>query len=82
MKNEYLVSFEEAKKRLPKRKMIHTFREAPFGLLGAEWSKRDILKALKTHAIKETGPMAKGANHGLAIHDEHGWLFIETMGVK
>ena len=37
---------------------------------------------MKNHEIQLTGNMAKSMNHGLAICDKNGWIFIETKKKK
>jgi hypothetical protein len=77
------VPYDEAVKRLPDSPEIHTFRQSIANvLIGADWPRDDILSTLSAHAhaIEETGPMAQHMNHGLAIHDDRGALFIETRG--
>ena len=74
-----MISFEKAKRMLPKGKQIHTFRETPFCLIGADWPRGDIIKVLKKYPVNITGLAAQATNHGLAIKDERGWLFIETI---
>lgn len=73
-----IVPFEEAKKRLPSGTIVHTFRQAGYMMLGADWQKKDLLEVMEKHEISETGPHAQGMNHGLAIIDKDGFLFIAT----
>lgn len=77
-KEKVIVPFKEAKKRLTSGPMVHTFRQSGFTMLGADWPKKDVLAIMKKHEISETGPMAQGMNHGLAITDDRGHLFIAT----
>lgn len=77
-KEKTVLSFKEAKERLPKGNKVHTFRQSGPMLIGADWPKKNILDAMKKTEIKETGPQAQGMNHGLAIIDDVGILFIET----
>lgn len=73
-----IVPFNEAKKRLPEGDVVHTFRQAGSALIGADWPKKDILATMRKHEISETGPHAQATNHGLAITDKSGYLFIAT----
>jgi len=73
-----IVPFGEAKKRLPEGDKVHTFRQSGPMLIGADWSKKDILEVMEKHEILETGPRAQGMNHGLALIDKSGHLFIAT----
>lgn len=73
------VTFEEAVKLLPAGERIHTFRQAGPMMLGADHTREGLLAALKAApAIEITGPGAQAMKHGLAIHDDHGVLFIEA----
>ena len=77
------LTFDEAVARLPISEMVHTFRQAGFALLGADWEKEELINALcKAKVIEVTGAQAQAINHGMAIKDENGWLFIETANVK
>ncbi|MBA7690248.1 hypothetical protein ES703_98772 [subsurface metagenome] len=73
-----IVPFGEAKKRLPEGNKVHTQRQSGFMIIGADWDKKELLKTMKKYEIRETGGMAKSMNHGLAIFDDSGWLFIAT----
>jgi len=77
-KKRIVVPFKEAKKRLPAGGRVHTFRESGPIKIGADWTKKDVLAIMRKHEISETGPMAQGMNHGLAITDKSGYLFIAT----
>lgn len=73
------LTFDEAVARLPISEMVHTFRQSGFVLLGADWEKEELINALcKAKVIEVTGAQAQAMNHGMAIKDENGWLFIET----
>lgn len=73
------VTFDQAVKLLPEGDTIHTFRQADWMLLGADHSRKRLLEAMKAAPeIHVTGEQAQAMKHGLAIHDEHGWLFIEA----
>lgn len=74
------ISFDEAVALLPEGDTVHTFVQAAFGLLGADWPRQKILDALKdAECIDVTGPMAPRMHHGLAIPRKgRGPLFIET----
>ena len=41
------LNYDEAVSLLPDGDDIHTFKNAPFGLIGADWSREDILNKLK-----------------------------------
>lgn len=79
MDDKELVTLEEAVRRLPDGDMVHTFRQAGQALLGADHERDRLIDAMKNAPqIEVTGPQAQAMGHGLAILDDHGWLFIET----
>ena len=83
-----LLTDDEAISLLPAGDTIHTFRNMPFGLIGADWSKEDIIEELrKAEVIEITGETARSMNHGLAIYNKNAKyqsdiLFIETNKEK
>ena len=83
MKRRYITS-EQAESLLPKGNNIHTFYNMPFGLIGADWSREDIIDKLNTaDKIEITGETARNMNHGLAVYNDDvkvqsEILFIET----
>lgn len=80
---KYLTK-EEAMSVLPKKESIHTFYNPGFGLVGADWSREDIIdKIQKSDIIELTGDLARGMNHGICAYDKDtkylgDVLFIET----
>jgi hypothetical protein len=73
------ISYDEAVKRLPAGDMVHTFRSNGMLLVGCDHKRAALLDAMRAApAIEIPGPQAQAMNHGLAIHDDHGWLFIAT----
>jgi hypothetical protein len=74
------VSYKKAAAMLPGTEEIHTFRQGPPAnlLVGAHWSRKQILKALKQHVVQLSGPAATASGHGLVFEDEHGYVFVET----
>lgn len=69
---------------LPDGESIHTFYNPGFGLVGADWSRSDIIDKLNNSEIIElTGPAARKMNHGICAYDktakyQSDILFIET----
>ena len=79
---KYLTK-EEAISVLPQGESIHTFYNPGFGLVGADWSREDIIdKIQKSDIIELTGPQARGLSHGICAYDKNAYLsdvlFIET----
>ncbi|MBU2052541.1 hypothetical protein KKH13_05030 [Patescibacteria group bacterium] len=76
------VKYSEAIKLLP-RGRVHTFRQSGSMLIGADWERKHILNAMrKAKEILITGKQAQAMNHGLAIEDKNGLLFIATKPVR
>lgn len=73
-----ILTKEQAVGMLPDKKYIHTFRSAAGILLGCDWSRADILKAIEAHDVELSGPAATGMDHGMCLKDDQGWLFIEA----
>lgn len=84
MEKRRYVTPEEAEKLLPDKENIHTFYNMPFGLLGADWDRQEVVeKFKKSDKIEIAGPCARNIGHGLAVYNDNiKWqsevLFIET----
>lgn len=78
------ITVDEAINLLPEGDYIHTFFNMPFGLLGADWSREDVIDKFKTSdKIELTGEQARSLGHGLAIYNndtkkQSEILFVET----
>ena len=79
MSERKFLSYEEAVAMLPEGKKIHTFRNTTGILIGADWTRSQILKVLKKFKPELSGPEATNMNHGIVLFDEVGVLFIETL---
>lgn len=82
---KYYLKYDEAVSLLPNSENIHTFMNASFGLIGADWSKEDILDKLKQadNVIELTGESARGMGHGMCVYSKNAKyqseiLFIQT----
>lgn len=82
------ITYDEAVSILPDGEYIHTFINGGFGLMGADWSREDILDKLsKSEVIELTGEQARSMNHGMCAYNKDAkWqsdlLFIETNEEK
>lgn len=81
MDKRYLTC-EEAVSLLPDGEYIHTFVSGGI-LIGADWSREDILDKLQKSTIELSGPSARGLGHGICAYTKDGEklkgvLFIET----
>ena len=84
MSEKKYIDKDTAISLLPDKESIHTFYDMPFGLLGADWSRDDIVEKIRSSdRIELAGPGARSTRHGLAVYDSNTkWqseiLFIET----
>ena len=77
------ISEEEAIDLLPEGESVHTFMNAPFVLIGADWERDEVIQKIKNSGRKEiAGDGARGLNHGLALWNDGDCqmdvLFVET----
>ena len=78
------ITVDEAISLLPDKNEIHTFINSPIALIGADWSREDVIEKLKAvDKIEISGVQARTMNHGLAVYDDNAKhqsdiLFIET----
>lgn len=81
-----ILTFAEAERLLPDGDSIHTFYNLPNQLVGADWSREDVLSAMAEEGviIELTGKMARDTGHGMCVHPnketyyQSDILFIET----
>lgn len=65
------ITTDEAIRLLPEGEEIHTFIANGMVLIGADWSRDDIIEILRTaDHIEITGPHARGMKHGIAVWDD------------
>jgi hypothetical protein len=69
-----ILTKEQAKEMIADGPRIHTFR----GFVGADWTRKQVLKAIEKYECQLTGPIATSMGHGLGFYDEHGWVFVAT----
>lgn len=75
------LTYDEAVARLPDGDEIHTFTNPAVGLLlGADWSREQILEAFKADGaeVEESGPAATAAKHGIAMKHNGRFVFVAT----
>lgn len=80
------LTYDEAVSLLPYEDEIHTFINNGI-LIGADWSREDILDKLRKSTIELSGPTATAMGHGIAAYSVDGksykgLLFIETNAEK
>jgi len=86
---EDILTKEQAKEMLLiNKKMVHTFYNAPFGLIGGDHSLKSIYEDIdNAFMLKKTGEQAQAMGHGLVIIPtenckQSDLLFVETKGGK
>ena len=78
------VTHEEAVALLPDGEYVHTIVNNGCAMVGADWSREDILKELHSKEVIElTGEHARSMGHGICAYNKDAkWqidlLFIET----
>lgn len=78
MSDKTLLTYEQAIAMLPDGEEIHTFRNFPMGLIGADWDREGLLEAIKTGSPQIGGKTCRELGHGLVIFTGDEPLFIET----
>lgn len=78
------ITADQAISVLPEGDSVHTFYNPGFGLVGADWSREDIIEKIRSSEIVElTGKIARGMKHGICAYNkdtkfQSDILFIET----
>lgn len=75
-----VLTMEQAEAMLPDGDDIHTFRDTNGRgpLIGADWSRANILEALRTKKPELSGELATKMDHGIVFFDEYGPVFVAT----
>lgn len=78
--SKVIVTQQDAIEMLPEGDEIHTFINAvPGVMLGADWSRKDVIEAIGRCMCELAGETARRMKHGLAIWTrEDRPLFVET----
>lgn len=71
------LELEEAMKMIPNTDTIHVFRNPNGMLIGADWSREEVIDLIKQYGAELSGEQATRMGHGLAVNDG-AWCFIET----
>lgn len=75
------LTVDEALAILPEGAKVHTFRNPVGVLLGADWSRKDVVKAIrKAFKLELAGSVATSMNHGLVVWEKRDKpaLYVET----
>ena len=88
--SEYAVSVEDAMQRLDVQPdydagggpgpHVHTFAQAGFALVGANWGLDDIRALIEAHGVEQAGEQATAMGHALVVirPEPFGPLFLAT----
>lgn len=86
MKSDELTKKQAKKMLLVRDGMVHTFLNAPWGLMGADHELKSICKDIDgAYMCKLTGEQAQALGHGLVIipnkiSTQSDLIFVETKG--
>ena len=69
---------EEVMSKLPFGDDIHTFRQAGRSLVGADWTRNQILIAERKYGFELSGETAASMGHGMVFLDETGHVFVAS----
>ena len=73
-----ILTPEQALSMLPNGDQIHTFRSASVALIGADWDRVDLEKAIRENVCEVGGVHCQAVNHGLVVWtDKTDPLFVE-----
>lgn len=61
------LTYDQAVAMLPEGETIHTFRNTCGMLIGADWSREQILEAIRNGKPELAGETASSMNHGLVV---------------
>ena len=80
MKLKKRLSLLKAKRILPSKELIHTFRNSTGMLIDCDMDKTSLIEKMKEfkQTLELSGDVARGMDHGLVLSDDTGYLFIET----
>lgn len=74
-----ILTYDQAVSVLPDGDMIHTYYSVPNTLLGADWSRNDVLDVIRKGNPQIGGKMCRDSGHGLVVFTGTGPLFIKAM---
>lgn len=74
------LTVEQALAMLPDGESIHTLRGGNGMMLGADWNRSSVEKAIRETDHRElSGHLATSMSHGLCIKEDGRALYIETV---
>lgn len=76
------IPTQEAISLLADEEYIHTFIGLPNVLIGADWKREDVVRAIYEHRCEVGGSMCRRLGHGLVILKGNDPLFVEVDNDK
>lgn len=76
------LTVEQLESILPDKDDVHTFMQGGFALIGADWSKDEVLKEAAEFSAELSGETATAMGHGAVIMSGRGAVFVETDTAK
>lgn len=76
------LTYAQALAMLPPGKEIHTFLNPAGILLGANWTRWQVRRALRLYPKSLAGDQATAMGHGLVIHEKGRYVFVATRKPK
>ena len=82
------LTIEQATKCLHNGKYIHIYRNAPFGLVGADWHRKEVIKEFENaDKIEIGGEQCRAIGHGIVVipkgaKKQSDLLFVECNNEK
>jgi len=77
MADRVVLTTEQALSMLPEGDRIHTFRSGGMAMLGCDWDRDRIEKAIRDNTCELGGATSMVLNHGLVINVDGSALFVE-----
>lgn len=85
-KEKTVLTKQEAIEMLPEGEKIHVFMNPNGMLLGADWTRQQVLELIngvkKENYISLAGEQATRMKHGLVVWDGNRYCFIQTKDEK
>lgn len=72
-----ILTADEALAMLPEGETVHTVRGQHIPI-GADWSRADIVQAIRENQVELSGPITTAMGHWMAFRDKFGWVFVAT----
>jgi hypothetical protein len=77
--NRIFFTADEAIAMLPDGETVHTFRSGVGILIGADWDRDDLIRAIRANKCEQGGEQCTAMGHGLVVWtSETNPLFVET----